>query len=85
MNTIGATLSPLDCISVIKKSDTKELPWLYGENKTHFIGIALVACGFSALLGLAMAIFTFKMKIWKRYRKEPFIRSYQSSHASSKR
>lgn len=85
MDQIAITVSPLDCISFKKKNDSKALPWLYDNSKSHMIGITLVVYVLNILLGLAIGISTKKLKVLKNNRKKSFVRSYSSSVASSMR
>lgn len=85
MDQIAITVSPLDCISYRKKSDSKALPWLYDNSKSHMIGITFVVYVLNILLGLAIGMSTKKLKVLKNNRKKSFVRSYNSSVASSMR
>lgn len=85
MQLTEVTVSPFDCISYTKRSTSSNLPWLYGNQKNRIIGITLVICGLNTLLGLTIGILTHKLKIWTKNRREHFVRSYQSSCASSMR
>lgn len=85
MDPMEVTVSPLDCISFMKKSNSNGQPWLNVNEKNRIIGITFLACGLSTLLGLAIGILSYKMKIGRRNRNNHFIRSCNSSRRSSMR
>lgn len=85
MDQMATTVSPLDCTSYTKKSDSKTLPWIYINSKSRMVGITFVVYGLNVLLGLMIGISAKRLKVLKNNRKKSFVRSYYSSVASSMR
>lgn len=77
------TISPLDCITYIQKSDSQVLPWLLDGKKGRIIGITSVACGLSIVLGILIGILVHKLKMISANKNENFIRRVRSSRVNS--
>lgn len=84
MSRTEVTISPLDCVSFVKRSVTTAMkPWIYHNARNRFIGVTFVAYCVTMLLGLAIGGLTNRMRTTKK--EQPFIRRYQSSRCSSMR
>ncbi|KAJ6641952.1 Leucine-rich repeat-containing protein 4C [Pseudolycoriella hygida] len=55
MDSVGKTVSPLDCISYTKRDNCPQ-PWLFQSSKGVFIGVAVVAYIVSLLSGVAIGV-----------------------------